>query len=84
MNAPATERQVLYALVAGAWMLVTAVLAGVAAGLGLSPTWWSAVFAIGWLAAATHGIRHWRRTPRLLLLSLVVFVAWTVGTLITR
>jgi len=84
VNAPPTERQVLYGLVAAAWMLVTAILAGVAASVGLSPAWWSVVFGIGWLAAATYGIRRWRRTGRLLLLSLVVFVAWTVGTLLTR
>lgn len=78
------ERQVLYAIVAGAWFVVVAALATVAAAVGLSPPAWTVAFAIGWMAAVAVGFRHWRRTGRLLLLSLLVFVAWTVGTLLTR
>jgi hypothetical protein len=79
-----TERQVLYALVAAAWFAVVAVLAVVAAVVGLSPAAWSIAFGVIWLAAAVFGASHWRRTSRLLGLSLLVFVLWAVGTLLTR
>lgn len=79
-----TERQVLYAIVAGAWFAVVAVLAVVAGYVGLSPTAWSVAFGIGWFAAAIVATRHWRRTGRLLMLSLGVFVVWAAGTLLTR
>jgi hypothetical protein len=83
MTAP-TERQVLYALVAAAWFAVVAVLAAVAAVVGLSPVAWTVSFAVVWLAAAALGAARWRKTSRLLLLSLLVFVLWAVGTLLTR
>lgn len=79
-----TERQVLYAIVAAAWFAVVAVLAIVAGYVGVSPTGWSVTFGIGWVAAASVAIRQWRRTGRLLMLSLAVFVVWTAGTLLTR
>lgn len=79
-----TDRQVLYALVAGAWFVVVAVLAAVAGVVGLSPPWWTAAFAVVWLTAVVAGGRQWRRTGRLLLVSLAVFVVWAVGTLLTR
>ena len=81
---PPTERQVLYALVAAAWFVVVAFLAVVAAVVGLSPAAWSIIFACAWLAAAALGAVHWRKTSRLLMLSLFVFVLWAVGTLLTR
>lgn len=79
-----TERQVLYALVAGAWFVVVAVLATVAAAVGVSPVGWTVIFACGWVAAAVAGALQWRRTGRLLALSLLVFVVWAAGTLLTR
>lgn len=79
-----TERQVLYVMVAGAWLLVVGVLAVVAWRTGLSPLGWSVAFAVLWLAALGVGIRMWRRTGRVLLLSLGVFVVWVIGTLVTR
>lgn len=79
-----TERQVLYALVAAGFFAVVAVLAVVAAVVGLSPTGWSLGFGVAWVIAAWIGFSRWRRTGRLLLVSLVVFVAWAVGTLATR
>lgn len=83
MSAP-TERQVLYALVAAAWFAVVAVLAIVAAVVGLSPAAWTIAFGCAWLAAAVAGVFHWRRTSRLLALSLLVFALWAAGTLLTR
>lgn len=79
-----TERQVLYALVAAGFFLVVAALAIVAAVVGLSPPGWTFGFAGAWLVAAGIGFSRWRRTGRLLLVALVVFVAWAVGTLVTR
>jgi len=79
-----TERQVLYALVSAAWFVVVAALGVVAAVVGLSPPAWSVVFAVGWVVSAVLGFRLWRRTGRLVLLSVSVFVVWTVGTLLTR
>ena len=81
---PPTERQVLYALVAAAWFVVVAVLAIVAAVVGLSPTAWTVAFAVAWVGAALVGAAQWRRTSRLLGLSLLVFVVWAAGTLLTR
>jgi len=83
MTAP-TERQVLYALVAAAWFAIVAVLTIVAAVVGLSPAAWTVTFGFAWLAAAVVGASQWRRTSRLLLLSLLVFVLWAAGTLLTR
>ena len=79
-----TERQVLYALVSAAWFGVVATLAVVAAVVGLSPPRWSVVFGLVWVVSAVVGFRQWRRTGRLVLLAVVVFVVWTIGTLLTR
>lgn len=79
-----TERQVLYALVAAALFAVVAALAVGAAVAGVSPPGWSLSFGLGWLAAALVGFARWRRTGRLLMLAMVVFVAWAAGTLLTR
>jgi len=79
-----TERQVLYALVSLALFVVVAVLAIVAGTVGVSPWSWSVAFAVLWLVTAGIGAVQWRRTGRLLLLSVTVFVVWVVGTLVTR
>lgn len=79
-----TERQVLYALVAGGWLIVVAVLASVAAAVGASPPSWTIGFALVWIVAVAAAIRGWRRTGRLLLISVGVFVVWVVGALLTR
>lgn len=84
MTTQPTERQVLYALVAGGWLVVVAVLAAVAAAVGVSPVAWTVGFALAWVMAVASAVRAWRRTGRLLLISVVVFVVWAVGTLLTR
>lgn len=84
MTVEPTERQVLYALVAGGWLVVVAVLAGVAAAVGVSPLAWTIGFAFVWVVAVAVAVRGWRRTGRLLLVSVGVFVVWVVGTLLTR
>jgi hypothetical protein len=79
-----TERQVLYALVSFTLFVVVAVLAIAARMAGVSPPSWSVAFGVMWLVAAASGLAWWRRTGRLLSLSLAVFVVWAVGTLATR
>jgi hypothetical protein len=77
-----TPRQVLYALVAGGFILVVAILVVGAAVAGLVPTWWT------WLSAGLTGIValwtviQWRMTGRVLAMSIGLFVFWTVGTLL--
>jgi hypothetical protein len=77
-----TPRQVLYALVAGGFILVVAVLVVGAAVAGLVPIWWT------WLSGGLTGLLavctaiQWRMTGRVLGLSIGMFVFWTVGTLL--
>jgi purine-cytosine permease-like protein len=80
----ASERQVLYTIVAAGFFVVAAVLSVAAAWVGISPRWWSIGFGVAWLAAVITGFRTWRRTGRLLVLALAVFVLWAVGALMTR
>lgn len=84
MRPEPTERQVLYALVAGGLLVTVGVLAGFAAVVGLAPRPWSIAFAVLWLAAVAAVFRSWRNTARTLMVSIAVFMAWVVGTLITR
>ncbi len=77
-----TPRQVLYALVAGGFLLVVAVLVIGAAVAGLVPGWWTGVMAIGLVGFSIWGVVNWRRTWPLLLGSIGLFVLWTVVTLI--
>lgn len=77
-----TPRQVLYALVAGGFLLVVAILVIGAAVAGLVPGWWTGVMAAGLLAFSIWGSLNWRRTWPLLMGSIGMFVLWTIGTLI--
>ncbi|MFP5331691.1 MAG: hypothetical protein ACLGHX_04945 [Acidimicrobiia bacterium] len=52
--------------------------------VGLAPRPWSIAFAVLWLAAVAAVFRSWRNTARTLMVSIAVFMAWVVGTLITR
>lgn len=82
MKPEPTPRQVLYALVAGGFVVVTAVLAVGAASAGLVPTWWSATLAALIGLSAIYVAVRWRRTGQVLMVALGVFVIWMVGTLI--
>lgn len=85
-TAPETpsERQVLYALVAGGFIVVVAVLVVGAAYAGLVPTWWTVVAgAITLLVGGLSALR-WRDTRFVLLASIMLFLGWTVGTLLVR
>ncbi len=79
-----TERQVLYAIVAGAFLIVVAVLVVFAAVAGLSPGWWTSVMGMLLLTAMIYAGSHWRSTGRVLGVSIGLFLVWTVGTLVTR
>jgi hypothetical protein len=79
-----TPRQVLYALVGAGFHLVVGVLIAGAASAGLVPSWWTALTAAAWGTVALAAGLRWRRTPLVLGLTIGMFVAWTVGTLVVR
>lgn len=74
------ERQVLYGLVSAGFHLVVLVL--ILAGRPLVPGWWSWSTAIAWLLVTITGILTWRRTARLLMMTIGLFLAWAIGTII--
>lgn len=80
-NAP-SERQILYALVSGGFVIVVAVLVAAAALAGLVPIWWSIVSALATLGVSLFAMARWRNTRAVLVSSIVLFVAWVVGTLL--
>lgn len=73
------ERQVLYGLVSVGFMAVVAVL--VVASSDLVPGWWTVAMSALWVGSAVVGGRTWRRTSRLLTMSVGIFLVWTIGTL---
>jgi len=77
-----TPRQVLYALVAGGFVLVVAVLVIGGASAGIVPTWWSASLAFLVALGVTWMAQNWRRTAEVLSIGIGLFVVWMVGTLI--
>jgi len=77
-----TPRQVLYALVAGGFLLVVAALVVGAAVSGLVPTWWTVATAGTVALVSIWSAANWRRTARVLLGAIGIFLLWTVGTLI--
>ena len=81
---PPSERQVLYALVAGGFVVVVAVLVVGAAYAGLVPTWWSVVAGVATLVVGGLSAVRWRETRFVLLASILLFLGWTVGTLLVR
>ena len=81
---PPSERQVLYALVAGGFVVVVAVLVVGAAYAGLVPTWWSVVAGVATLVVGGLSALRWRDTRFVLLASILLFLGWTVGTLLVR
>ena len=77
-----SPRQVLYALVAGGFVLVVGVLIGGAAVAGLVPMWWTIVTTLGAISVAAWSAFNWRRTAMVLVLAIGLFLAWAIGTLI--
>ena len=77
-----SPRQVLYALVAGGFLLVVAVLVVGAAVAGLVPSWWTWATGVGVVLAGVWFALNWRRTAVVLLGAIGLFLCWTIGTLI--
>lgn len=77
-----TPRQVLYALVAGGFVVVVGVLIGGAAVAGLVPTWWTIAATLVAISVAAWSAFNWRRTAVVLILAMGLFLAWAIGTLI--
>lgn len=77
-----SPRQVLYALVAGGFVLVVVVLLIGAAAVGFAPVWWSATLAFMAGIAAIWMARNWRRTALTIGVAIGLFLVWMVGTLI--
>jgi hypothetical protein len=77
-----SPRQVLYALVAGGFVVVVGVLIGGAAVAGLVPMWWTIATTLVTTSVAVWSALNWRRTAMVLLLAIGLFLAWAVGTLI--
>ncbi len=82
MSEEPTSRQVLYALVAGGFVVVVVVLTVGAASAGVVPIWWSGLLGLGIAGVGIWGAVNWRRTAAVLSLALGLFVVWMVGTLI--
>lgn len=79
---PATERQVLYALVAAGFVVVVSVLVVAAAFSGLAPGWWTMLAGVATGGVAGLCVVRWRDTSLVLLSSILLFLAWVVGTLL--
>ena len=77
-----SPRQILYALVAGGFVVVVGVLIGGAAVAGLVPMWWTIATTLVTTSVAVWSALNWRRTAMVLLLAIGLFLAWAVGTLI--
>ncbi len=77
-----TPRQVLYAIVSAALLVMTLVLIVGAASAGLVPVWWTAVGGLALLLMAIWSVFHWRRTARLLMLSIGLLAVWFAVTIV--
>jgi hypothetical protein len=75
-----TPRQVLYAMVAGAFHVVVGILA--VASAGLAPAWWTVAVGLGWAILALVIVWKWRRTGLVLGMSIFGFIVWTAGAAI--
>jgi hypothetical protein len=79
-----TPRQVLYALVAGGFIVVVGVLVVGAAVAGLVPTWWTIVMTLAVVASALWAVLRWQKTGPALAVSIGLLVFWVIGTLLLR
>ena len=77
-----SPRQVLYALVAGGFLLVVAILVIGAALAGLVPIWWTWASGVAVVLAGAWSAVDWRKTATILVVSIGLFLLWVVGTLI--
>jgi hypothetical protein len=77
-----TPREVLYAIVSAALLVVILVLIVGAASAGLVPVWWTALGSLALLLIAIWSVFHWRRTARLLMLSIGLLAVWFAVTIV--
>ena len=63
---------------------LTILLVAGAAYAGLVPAWWSVVGGPATLIVGGVSALRWRDTRFVLLASIMLFLAWTVGTLLVR
>lgn len=77
-----SPRQILYALVSAGFLLVVLALTVGAAVAGLVPVWWTIAMLVALAGSGVWGVLNWDRTGRILVVSISLFVLWTVGTLI--
>lgn len=77
-----TPRQVLYAIVSAALLVVILVLIVGAASAGLVPVWWTALGGLALLLIAIWSVFQWRRTARLLMLSIGLLAVWFAVTIV--
>lgn len=82
MSVETTPRQVLYAVVAGGFVLVVIVLTIGGAAAGVVPQWWSAVLALAIAMAGSWIGSNWRRTGYVLAVAIGLFLFWMIGTLV--
>jgi hypothetical protein len=75
---------VLYALVAGGFIVVVGVLVVGAAVAGLVPTWWTIVMTLAVVASALWAVLRWQKTGPALAVSIGLLVFWVIGTLLLR
>jgi hypothetical protein len=75
---------VLYALVAGGFIVVVGVLVVGAAVAGLVPTWWTIVMTVAVVASALWAALRWQKTGPALAVSIGLLVFWVIGTLLLR
>ena len=75
-----TPRQILYALVAGGFILVVVVLT--IGAVNLVPVWWTIVMSVVVASAALYTALRWRQTAVVLSIAITVFLVWAVGTLL--
>lgn len=79
---PATERQVLYALVSTGFVATVIVLIASAALAGLVPTWWTVAASVGTASVLGLLAVRWKDTRSVLLASVLLLLFWMVGTLL--
>jgi hypothetical protein len=72
----------LYALVAGGFDIVVAILVAGAAVAGLVPVWWTVASSLAVVSVGAWSAFNWRRTAVVLMSAIGLFLAWAVGTLI--
>ncbi len=82
MSSQPTPRQVLYALVAGGFVLIVIVLTIGGAVAGVVPDWWSMSMGLAIVAGGGWIAWNWRRTIPALAIGIGLFLMWLIGTLL--